>query len=198
MQWFIHLIKGVQDEILKYSTPLSKIHSYDTGGQKLSTYDTTYVNKKYGNPLMTLEKSELQSILFNTCKTFPNNSLILRILVSSRKRDGLDQIHLGKECVKIEQDMKGVRVFFSDGTKLEGTQKHQINPILITYFINIGEVLVGADGFSSMARQVVTAQEFQHPNIKSVIKQTQYSSMICTMGLTKPGVDIGYEPGKNH
>jgi 2-polyprenyl-6-methoxyphenol hydroxylase-like FAD-dependent oxidoreductase len=83
-------------------------------GEPLSCLPASEMARRFGSPLIGIHRADLQHILLDAL--------------------GADAIHLGAECVGIEEHTTGVRVTFADGSCAEGA------------------ALIGADGLRSAVR----------------------------------------------
>ncbi|CAI5479270.1 unnamed protein product [Closterium sp. Yama58-4] len=124
---------GLYEKIQNLSGPISSLHTYTESGKKLRTFDYSFMSKRYGYPMMALERAELQGLLVHE-------------VMSGAESASVPPILFNKKCISVQNlgPGKGVRVHFEDGT------------------CEVGDVVVGADGVKSAVRSAVMPRHDPH------------------------------------
>jgi len=108
---------GVGERLLEVGQQLEGQEFYSPAGRLLFNMPQGEVAREFGTPSISVLRADLQSALLS----------------------GVDErlVHLGAECVSVEQDDAGVTAHFADGREERGA------------------LLVGADGIHSVVRKAV-------------------------------------------
>ncbi|CAI5482276.1 unnamed protein product [Closterium sp. Yama58-4] len=145
---------GLHEKIQNLSGPISSLHTYTESGKKLRTFDYSFMSKRYGYPMMALERAELQGLLVHE-------------VMSGAESASVPPILFNKKCISVHNlgPGKGVRVHFEDGT------------------CEVGDVVVGADGVKSAVRSAVMPRHDPHDR-KPSRGSAAYSGISCILGVT--------------
>ncbi|CAI7817926.1 unnamed protein product [Closterium sp. NIES-54] len=145
---------GLYEKIQNLSGPISSLHTYTESGKKLRTFDYSFMSKRYGYPMMALERAELQGLLVHE-------------VMSGTESASVPPILFNKKCISVQNlgPGKGVRVHFEDGT------------------CEVGDVVVGADGVKSAVRSAVMPRHDPHDR-KPSRGSAAYSGISCILGVT--------------
>ncbi|CAI5948468.1 unnamed protein product [Closterium sp. NIES-64] len=95
---------GLYEKIQNLSGPISSLHTYTESGRKLRTFDYSFMSKRYGYPMMALERAELQGLLVHE-------------VMSGAESASVPPILFNKKCISVQNlgPGKGVRVQIEDG-----------------------------------------------------------------------------------
>ena len=129
---------NLEEEALSLGAKLRKIHTLSPNGKLIDSEEMESIYRASGAQSICIHRADLQRIL----------------------ADALDpeQIHVGKECVDIQQHASGVVLSFADGTEAKG------------------EIAVGADGLHSAVRSSLFGKE-----------QPRYAGYYCYRALVETG-----------
>lgn len=108
---------GLGDAIRQLSTPQLNAGLRTWDGRVLVSPSMEALRKRFGEVAIVVHRATLQKLLADAV--------------------GRDRIRLGKACVGVDQDVRGVTATFADGTSVRG------------------DALVGADGLHSVVRTVL-------------------------------------------
>ncbi|GJP56111.1 hypothetical protein CLOM_g15165 [Closterium sp. NIES-68] len=145
---------GLYEKVQNLSGPISSLHTYTEGGRKLRTFDYSFMSKRYGYPMMAMERAELQGLLVHEVMAASESAPVPPILFN-------------KKCISVQNlgPGKGVRVHFEDGT------------------CEVGDVVVGADGVKSAVRSAVMPRHDPHDR-RPTRGSAAYSGISCILGIT--------------
>lgn len=126
---------GIADAVIQKGHSLARFTIEDEQGKIISFTDSFKSSSQYGVDNFTIHRADLHEVLLSY---IPEN-----------------QIFLNKKVLSFEQDAKGVKVFFADGTSVEG------------------DYLLAADGIHSPIRLQVLPKSLP-----------RYSGYTCWRGIT--------------
>ncbi|MBB6451084.1 2-polyprenyl-6-methoxyphenol hydroxylase-like FAD-dependent oxidoreductase [Geomicrobium halophilum] len=116
---------GLTTELNKYSYPIGKESTYNTDNEEIMSIVASG-NKLFNNQLVTIQRHKL-----------------IKILLDKANAVGIP-VHYNKKLVDLNQEHRGVKAFFADGSSEQGA------------------LLVGADGIHSKTREIT------YPTIKPI------------------------------
>jgi FAD-dependent urate hydroxylase len=131
----ILLALGLGERLRQIGHSLERMVTRTHHGEPLSEMPVGELERKLGAPVYPVSRTDLQALLVDAV--------------------GPGSLHLGAECVRVEQNSAGVAASFADGRSATG------------------EVAVGADGIHSVIRQAVVGEV-----------APRYSGMVNWVGIT--------------